>query len=257
VALAIEASRLDVGYHGRQVPVPVITGLDLSIEAGSLVSILGPSGCGKSTLLRVVADLLEPLAGKITVMGDTPHATRARRDVGFVFQDSTLLPWRSVRDNVRLPLEVGRASLTRTIDDRADELLELMGLSALRDRYPHQISGGQRQRTAIARALLGQPKLLLMDEPFGALDEITRDRLNDELLNLWRATGSTILFVTHSIAEAVYLGERVVMLAANPGRIVVDRDLRPLKRERNRCSREDPEIVAAMAGIRAALDAAS
>ena len=257
MASAVRAEKLDVGYPGRHQPVTVISGLDLDVEAGTFLSILGPSGCGKSTLLRVVADLIDPLAGTISVLGETPRAIRSRRDVGFVFQDSTLLPWRSVRDNIRLPLEVGRASLTRAIDDRTDELLALMGLSAFGDRFPHQLSGGQRQRVAIARALLGEPKLLLMDEPFGALDEITRDRLNDELLNLWRRTGTTILFVTHSIAEAVYLGERVIVLAANPGRIVTDRDLRPIKQPGNRCSREDPAIVATMAGMRAALEAAS
>ncbi|ESY83118.1 ABC transporter ATP-binding protein [Mesorhizobium sp. B283B1A] len=257
MANAIETSRLDVGYGSRQAAVEVLSGLDLTVEAGSFLSILGPSGCGKSTLLRVVADLLDPLGGKISVLGDTPHAVRSRRDVGFVFQDSTLLPWRTVRENVRLPLGVGQGSLTRKIEDRSDELLELMGLAGFGERLPHQLSGGQRQRVAIARALLGQPKLLLMDEPFGALDEITRDRLNDELLNLWRRTGTTILFVTHSIAEAAYLGERVIVLAANPGRLVKDLDMRPIKQDGNRCSREDPAIVAAMAELRTALERAS
>ncbi|TIW80624.1 MAG: ATP-binding cassette domain-containing protein, partial [Mesorhizobium sp.] len=177
--------------------------------------------------------------------------------VGFVFQDSTLLSWRTVRDNVRLPLGVGLRSLTRKIEDRSTELLELMGLGALSERLPHQLSGGQRQRVAIARALLSEPKLLLMDEPFGALDEITRDRLNDELLALWRRSGTTILFVTHSIAEAAYLGERVIVLAANPGRVVKDLDMRPLKQEGNRCKREDAAIVAAMADLRTALERAS
>jgi len=254
---AIEANAVDIGYGGRSAVVKVVAGLDLSVEAGTFLSILGPSGCGKSTLLRVVADLIDPIGGSIRVLGGDPHAARSRRDVGFVFQDSTLLPWRTVRDNIRLPLEIGRGSLTREIADRTDDLLSLMALSGLADRFPHQLSGGQRQRVAIARALLGEPKLLLMDEPFGALDEITRDRLNDELLALWRNSGMTILFVTHSIAEAVYLGERVVVMAANPGRIVVDRDLRPIKQPGNRCSREDPEVVATMAGLRAALEAAS
>lgn len=254
---AIEARKLDIGYGGRNATVKVLADLDLDVEAGTFLSILGPSGCGKSTLLRVVADLIDPLGGSIRVLGGDPHAARSRRDVGFVFQDSTLLPWRTVRDNVRLPLDVGRGSLTREIADRTDALLSLMGLSGLANRYPYQLSGGQRQRVAIARALLGEPKLLLMDEPFGALDEITRDRLNDELLALWRQSGTTILFVTHSIAEAVYLGERVIVMAANPGRVVTDRDLRPLKQGGNRCSREDPEIVATMAGMRAALEAAS
>ncbi|RUX31161.1 MULTISPECIES: ABC transporter ATP-binding protein [unclassified Mesorhizobium] len=254
---AIEARRLDVGYGGRQTAVKVLAGLDLTVEAGSFLSILGPSGCGKSTLLRVVADLLDPLGGAISVLGQTPHTVRSRRDVGFVFQDPTLLPWRTVRDNVRLPLGVGLRSLTRKIEDRSTELLELMGLGGLSERLPHQLSGGQRQRVAIARALLGEPKLLLMDEPFGALDEITRDRLNDELLALWRRSGTTILFVTHSIAEAAYLGERVIVLAANPGRVVKDLDMRPLKQEGNRCKREDAAIVAAMADLRTALERAS
>ncbi|TIT96656.1 MAG: ATP-binding cassette domain-containing protein [Mesorhizobium sp.] len=254
---AIEAQKLDVGYGGRQKAVKVLSGLDLTVAAGSFLSILGPSGCGKSTLLRVVADLLDPLDGTISVLGATPHAVRSRRDVGFVFQDSTLLPWRTVRDNVRLPLGVGQRSLTRKIDDRSSELLELMGLGGLGERLPHRLSGGQRQRVAIARALLGEPRLLLMDEPFGALDEITRDRLNDELLTLWRRTGTTILFVTHSIAEAAYLGERVIVLAANPGRVVKDLDLRPFKQEGNRCKREDAAIVGAMAELRAALERAS
>jgi NitT/TauT family transport system ATP-binding protein len=256
-ANAVEARALDIGYEGRGTAVKVLSGLDLDVEAGSFLSILGPSGCGKSTLLRVIADLIDPLGGTIRVLGDDARAARSRRDVGFVFQDSTLLPWRTVRDNIRLPFDVGRSSLTRALADRTDALLSLTGLSAFADRYPHQLSGGQRQRVAIARALIGEPKLLLMDEPFGALDEITRDRLNDELLALWRDSGTTILFVTHSIAEAVYLGERVIVMAANPGRIVADRDLKPIKLAGNRCSREDPEIVATMAGLRAALQVAS
>jgi NitT/TauT family transport system ATP-binding protein len=254
MARAIEAQALDVGYMAGST---VIAGLDLAIEAGTFLSILGPSGCGKSTFLRVVGDLLAPLKGSLKVLGDDPHAVRSRRDVGFVFQDSTLLPWRTVRDNIRLPLAIGQSRLTRKIDDRTDELLAMMGIAPLAERYPHQLSGGQRQRTAIARALLGEPRLLLMDEPFGALDEITRDRLNDELLSLWRRGGPTILFVTHSIAEAVYLGERIIVMAANPGRVVKDVDLRPLKQDGNRCSREDRGIVAMMAEMRGALEAAS
>ena len=255
--LAIAARTLDIGYRGEHHDVKVLTGLNLDVEAGRFLSILGPSGCGKSTLLRVVADLLDPLGGQISVLGETPHVIRSRRDVGFVFQDAALLPWRTVRDNVRLPLLVGQGSLTRELTDRSGELLDMMGLAGLSERYPHQLSGGQRQRVAIARALLGEPRLLLMDEPFGALDEITRDRLNDELLNLWRRTGTTILFVTHSIAEAVYLGERVIVLAANPGRLICNKNLMPIKRDGNRCSREDPAIIDAMAELRQVLEAAA
>jgi NitT/TauT family transport system ATP-binding protein len=257
MAIAIEATSLDAGYRSGARTVTVLSGLDLPVEAGSFLSILGPSGCGKSTFLRVVADLLDPLAGAVSVLGGPPGQARSRREVGFVFQDSTLLPWRSVLDNVRLPLAVGLGRLTRGIEDRSLELLEMMGIADLAGRFPHQLSGGQRQRVAIARALMGEPKVLLMDEPFGALDEITRDRLNDELLNLWRRTGATVLFVTHSIAEAVYLGERVLVLAANPGRVLADRDLRPAKQPGNRCAREDAGVVAAMAEMRAALERAS
>ncbi|MBN9527827.1 MAG: ABC transporter ATP-binding protein [Alphaproteobacteria bacterium] len=257
MSLAIAAQGLDVGYSSLRGPVKVIAGLDLEVETGTFLSILGPSGCGKSTFLRVVADLLRPIGGSISVMGGEPRLARSRRDVGFVFQDATLLPWRTVRANVGLPLDLGQGRLSRRIDDRRDELLALVGLEGLGDRYPHQLSGGQRQRVAIARALLGEPSLLLMDEPFGALDEITRDRLNDELLNLWRRTGITVVFVTHSIAEAVYLGQRVIVLAANPGRVIADRDLRPIKDEDARCRREDAAVVAAMAEMRQALGRAA
>ncbi|MFN3259663.1 MAG: ABC transporter ATP-binding protein [Pikeienuella sp.] len=238
----------------------MIEGLDLDVEAGAFLCVIGPSGCGKSTFLRVAADLLTPLGGSIEVLGGAPAAARARRDVGFVFQDPTLLPWRTVRENVRLPLSVGRARIAgdapaERLADRADSLLETMGLSAFAERLPHQLSGGQRQRVAIARALQGAPRLLLMDEPFGALDEITRDRLNDELLAIWRKTGATVIFVTHSIAEAVWLGERVIVLAANPGRIVHDLDLRAAKAGIS--GRDDPALVAAAAELRVALGAVS
>ncbi|SDN34631.1 ABC transporter ATP-binding protein [Ensifer sp. YR511] len=257
MSFAINSKALDVGYQGVNSNITVLSGLDLKVETGRFLSILGPSGCGKSTFLRVVADLLNPLAGHLEVLGGSPYAARSRRDVGFVFQEPTLLPWRTVRDNVLLPVDVGRAKLTRSITDRSDELLELMGLTPLAKRLPHELSGGQRQRVAIARALLGEPRLLLMDEPFGALDEITRDRLNDELLNIWRQTATTVLFVTHSVMEAAYLGERVIVLAANPGRVVFDLDMTATKQPGNRCHREDSNIVQAMGTLRAALERAS
>ncbi len=255
--LAVEAWGLDIGYRNPDSDVTVLAGLDLTIGAGEFLTILGPSGCGKSTLLRVVADLLQPIGGNIRVLGAPPSKARQDRRIGFVFQDSTLLPWRTARENIELPAIVGGAKRHRMPAGRSDELLALLGLEQLGERYPHQLSGGQRQRVAIARALIEEPKLLLMDEPFGALDEITRDRLNNELLAIWRRTGTTVLFVTHSIQEAVYLGQRIMVMAANPGRVVEIRDLSDIKSQDNVCSREDAQIVAAMADMRAALEAAS
>jgi NitT/TauT family transport system ATP-binding protein len=241
---------LAIGYPSADGGTVVLSDVDLRVERGDFLTILGPSGCGKSTLLRVVADLLPPLSGAISVLGHPPARARSRREVAFVFQDPTLLPWRTVRENVELPLQVGRGSVTRPVETTADALLALVGLAEFADRYPDQLSGGQRQRVAIARALLCNPNILLMDEPFGALDEITRDRLNDELLAIWRRTGTTILFVTHSIMEAVYLGQRVLVLAARPGRVQEVVDLRPMKGANGGLAREAPEAVAAMARLR-------
>jgi NitT/TauT family transport system ATP-binding protein len=206
-----------------------IENLTLDIEAGSFYTILGPSGCGKSTMLRLVSDLIPAAAGEVTIYGKSTEAARLAREFAFVFQDPTLLPWRSALKNVELPLEIGRRrGIEIPVGSRSPrELLELVGLKGRENALPHELSGGMRQRVAIARALVCQPKLLLMDEPFGALDEMTRDHLNLQLLDIWRETGTTILFVTHSIAEAVFLGKKVVMLAAHPGRLreVVEIDL--------------------------------
>lgn len=203
--------------------------LELDIEAGSFYTILGPSGCGKSTMLRLVSDLIPAASGEVSILGKTTEAARLAREFAFVFQDAALLPWRSALKNVELPLEIGRKrGVDVPIGPRSPrELLELVGLKGREEALPHELSGGMCQRVAIARALVCQPKLLLMDEPFGALDEMTRDRLNLQLLDIWRETGTTILFVTHSISEAVFLGQKVVMLRANPGRLreVVDIDL--------------------------------
>ena len=249
--LSIEATGLAIGYPKEDGGgAVVLSDVDLRVERGDFLTILGPSGCGKSTLLRVVADLLPPLSGAIAVLGHPPARARSRREVAFVFQDPTLLPWRTVRENVELPLQVGRGRVTRPVETTADALLALVGLAEFADRYPDQLSGGQRQRVAIARALLCNPSILLMDEPFGALDEITRDRLNDELLAIWRRTGTTILFVTHSIMEAVYLGQRVLVLAAHPGRVQEVVDLRPMKGTNGGLAREAPGAVAAMARLR-------
>ena len=254
---AVDADSLQIGYRNGRDAVTVLSDVDLSVPQGEFLTILGPSGCGKSTLLRVIANLLDPLGGRITVLGSTPEAARRARKTGFVFQDATLLPWRTVLKNIHLPAVVGGALSKDLPPGRIEDIMALLGLSGLENRYPSQISGGQRQRVAIARALVDEPEILLMDEPFGALDEFTRDRLNDELLSIWRDTGKTILFVTHSIEEAVYLGQRIMLLGANPGCILNTRDLRPIKSADNRCRREDPAIVAEIAAQRLLLAEAS
>jgi NitT/TauT family transport system ATP-binding protein len=198
---------------------PVLEGIDLSVERGEFVSIIGPSGCGKSTLLKLVAGLLPTSGGEISVNGMTPKNARAL--VSFVFQDATLLPWRTVESNVALALELeekGQAETTSTVE----KLLDLVGLSQVGKSYPRQLSGGMKMRVSIARALATRPRLLLMDEPFAALDEMTRDRMNEELLRLREEQNWTVLFVTHSVAEAVFLSSRVIILAPHPGRIAYE-----------------------------------
>lgn len=223
--VAIAARNATVRFGDGPESVTALSDVSFDIAEGSLVTMLGPSGCGKSTLLRAVADLVPLREGEISVLGRTPAAARKERNFSFVFQDATLLPWRNAIDNVRLPLEVGGGGGGAHAE--ASELLELVGLKGREKALPEQLSGGMRQRVAIARALVTRPKILLMDEPFGALDEITRDKLNEELLRIWQETGTTIIFVTHSIPEAAFLGQRVLMLAAHPGRVkeFVDVDL--------------------------------
>lgn len=232
-----------------------IDGLNLKIDAGSFYTILGPSGCGKSTMLRLISDLIPAAGGEVTVLGKSTEAARLAREFAFVFQDAALLPWRSALKNVELPLEIGRKrGIDIPVGPRSPrELLELVGLKGRENALPHELSGGMRQRVAIARALVCQPKLLLMDEPFGALDEMTRDRLNLQLLDIWRETETTILFVTHSISEAVFLGQKVVMLQANPGRLreVVDIDL---PEPRATPMRDTPEFTRYCAYLRELLE---
>lgn len=208
-------------------PVHALKDISLSIQRGEFVSFIGPSGCGKSTLLRLVADLIQPSEGQIVINGHSPKTARTNREYGFVFQSPTLYDWRTVIKNVQLPLEVMNYSRKQR-DKEANALLELVELSGFGDHYPWQLSGGMQQRVSIARALVFKPPLLLMDEPFGALDEMTRERLNSELLSIWRQMPEmTILFVTHSISEAVYLSDRVVVMSPRPGRVhqIVDIDL--------------------------------
>ena len=198
--------------------------ISLRVDDGDFVSLLGPSGCGKSTLLKLVAGLMAPSAGTIAVDGMT--AAHARQLMSFIFQDATLLPWRTVEENVGLGLELGGMAADQR-RAKVDEMLALVGLTAARQRYPRQLSGGMKMRVSIARALASRPSILLLDEPFAALDEMTRDRLNDELLRLYAERKQTVLFVTHSVAEAVFLSRRIVILAPHPGRVahIADNDL--------------------------------
>ena len=230
--------------RGGHVLTKALEGIDLDVARGEFVSLIGPSGCGKSTLLRIVGDLTSPTAGTVVVNGKTAEGARRDRDYGMVFQAPVLFDWRTVEDNVKLPLEIlGQDSATRT--RRAREMLELVELGDFLKHHPYQLSGGMQQRVAIARALAFQPSILLMDEPFGALDEMTRERMNSEVLRIWEQTGTTILFVTHSIPEAVFLSSRVVVMSARPGRItkIVDVDLPRPRTEESREQRRYFELV--------------
>ncbi|MBI2777590.1 MAG: ABC transporter ATP-binding protein [Chloroflexi bacterium] len=216
---------------GGSRPVEALSGIDLTIREGEFVSLIGPSGCGKSTLLRVIGDLTSASDGRVSVNGKPAANARRDRDYGMVFQAPVLFDWRSVQQNVELPLELtGRPAPERAA--RAKAMLDLVELGEFTDHRPWQLSGGMQQRVAIARALALDPRLLLMDEPFGALDEMTRERMNLELLRIWERTGTTVVFVTHSIPEAVFLSTRVVVMSARPGRIteVIDIDL-PRRRD--------------------------
>ncbi len=249
----VSIDNVSVRFESDRGTVTALEGVGFELARGAFLAILGPSGCGKSTLLRVVADLVPPSEGNVSLFGSAPAEARRRRDLGFVFQDAALLPWRTARENVELPLEVGNGARLAEGGPSASDLLELVGLSKWHDAYPHELSGGMRQRVSIARALVTAPKILLMDEPFGALDEITRDRLNEELLRIWRETHTTILFVTHSIQEALYLGQKVLVLAAQPGRV---REMTEpgLPEERGLDSRESQEFVRQAAHLRALLE---
>jgi NitT/TauT family transport system ATP-binding protein len=236
---------------GDQPATTALEGIDLAIRAGEFVSLIGPSGCGKSTLLRIIGDLTAPTRGTVVVNGKPAERARRDRDYGMVFQAPVLFEWRTVEDNVKLPLEIqGAGSAKRTA--RAREMLELVELGDFLGHYPYQLSGGMQQRVAIARALAFEPAILLMDEPFGALDEMTRERMNSEVLRIWERTGTTVVFVTHSIPEAVFLSSRVVVMSARPGRItkVIDVDL---PRPRNEDTRETRRYFELVTEVREAL----
>jgi NitT/TauT family transport system ATP-binding protein len=249
---AVRSREVTVRFTTERGAVTALDRISMTVAQGGFLTLLGPSGCGKSTLLRVAADLIAPTSGDVEVMGTSASAARAARDIGFVFQDASLLAWRTALENVELPLEVGGGAKRRGARSPR-ELLALVGLSGREHAYPHELSGGMRQRVAIARALVNDPKLLLMDEPFGALDEITRDRLNVELLRVWESTGATILFVTHSIYEAAFLGQKVLLMSARPGRVREIVDV-PLPTPRGVEQRETREFVELTSHLRRVLE---
>ena len=225
-----------------------LQGIDLAIEEREFVSLIGPSGCGKSTLLRIAGDLIQPTSGSVVVNGKSARQARIDRDYGIVFQDPVLYDWRTVAKNIALPLELARWDRRRRAE-RVKAMLELVELQGFEGHHPWQLSGGMQQRVSIARALSFDPALLLMDEPFGALDEMTRERMNMELLRIWEASGSTVVFVTHSISEAVFLSTRVVVMSPRPGRItgIVDVDLPQPRTVR---TREDPRFFELVTVVR-------
>ncbi len=217
--LAVDVRDASLIYNPQTAPVHALSHVDLAIEPGEFVSLIGPSGCGKTTLLRVIADLEHITSGSVLVNGVSPHDARLARAYGYVFQAPALFPWRTVLGNVKLPLQIqGRPAAE--CEAIAREQLARVGLTGFESKFPWQLSGGMQQRASIARALSFEPRILMMDEPFGALDEITRDRLNEQLQQLWQRERRTVVFVTHSIAEAVYLSTRIVVMSPRPGRIV-------------------------------------
>jgi NitT/TauT family transport system ATP-binding protein len=238
-------------YPGADRSIEALREVDLAVQPGQFVSLIGVSGCGKSTLLRIVGGLIEPTEGTVEIGGLPPREAQRRKGVGFVFQDAALLPWLSVVDNVELSLRVNRGA-NRPRPRGTDELLDLVGLTRFREAYPHQLSGGMQQRVAIARALVHYPSILLMDEPFGALDELTRAQMRYELLRIWNRTGKTVLFVTHSIAESIVLSDVVVVLGGQPGRV---RAVVPIElpRPRDESVERSPVFLDYAAHLRAAL----
>jgi NitT/TauT family transport system ATP-binding protein len=249
----IEAKGLGLTFETRDGPVHALKDVDLAVGKGDFVSFIGPSGCGKTTFLRCVAALEHPTAGTLTVNGTTPDEARRARAYGYVFQAAGLYPWRTIAGNVRLPLEIMGMSRAEQ-EERVARVLELVDLAGFGRKYPWQLSGGMQQRASIARALAFDADILLMDEPFGALDEIVRDRLNEELLKLWDRTGKTIGFVTHSIPEAVYLSTRIVVMSPRPGRIT-DVIESPLPRDRPLDIRDTPEFLEVAHRVREGLRA--
>ena len=250
---AVEADGLSLTFETADGPVHALSEIDLRVGHGDFVSLIGPSGCGKTTLLRAIADLEQPTAGRIEVNGVSPHQARLDRSYGYIFQAPALYPWRNIERNVTLPLEImGMPREERA--QRARKYLELVDLAGFEKKYPWQLSGGMQQRASIARALCFDPEILLMDEPFGALDEIVRDHLNEQLLKLWDKTAKTVVFVTHSIPEAVFLSTRIVVMSPRPGKII-DVIETNFPRDRSLDIRETPEFLEVARRVREGLRA--
>ena len=249
----ISANKLSLTFNTADGPVNALNNINLEINKGEFVSFIGPSGCGKTTFLRVAADLEHPTSGDIIVNGMSPKEARKRRAYGYVFQAAGLYPWRTIGKNIRLPLEIMGISKAEQAE-RVKRVLKLVDLQDFEKKFPWQLSGGMQQRASIARALAFDADILLMDEPFGALDEIVRDHLNEKLLELWQETQKTICFVTHSIPEAVYLSTKIVVMSPRPGRVsnVIESTLPP---DRPLDIRESPEFITIAQRVREGLRA--
>lgn len=245
----IQIRDLSMTYNGKNgEAITALENINLDIKEGEFISLLGPSGCGKTTLLRIIADLLQPTSGNVSILGLSPHETRLQRKYGIVFQSPVLYDWRTVRRNICLPMEIMKVP-KKERTERITRMLELVGLQDFGYKYPFELSGGMQQRVGIARALALNPDFLLMDEPFSALDEFTREKLNEDLLDIWSRTKKTVIFVTHNIPEAVFLSDRVVVLSPHPGRLsaIVDIDL---PRPRKNAIREEQVFYKHIAKIR-------
>ncbi|MFI3324605.1 MAG: ABC transporter ATP-binding protein [Clostridia bacterium] len=243
----VEIMLKDIGmvYKTEDKEVTALTNVSIDIQKGEFVSLLGPSGCGKTTLLRIMADLLKPTSGEITVGGESPKEARLKQRYGIVFQSAVLYDWRTVLKNVMLPLEIMKIPKAER-EQKAMQMLELVGLTDFKDAYPRELSGGMQQRVGIARALAIKPEILLMDEPFSALDEFTREKLHEDLLKIWRKTNKTIAFVTHNIAESVFLSDRICVLSPHPGRLsaIIDVTLPRPRTQEMKNTKEFTDLVA-------------
>ncbi|WP_019152528.1 ABC transporter ATP-binding protein [Robertmurraya massiliosenegalensis] len=244
----IELEHVSMRYQTDKSEVLALDNVTVDIRKGEFVSLLGPSGCGKTTLLRIMADLIQPTSGEIKVAGGTAKEARLAQKYGIVFQSPVLYDWRKIKNNVSLPLEMMGVDKNER-DKRVANLLELVGLSDFKEKYPWQLSGGMQQRVAIARALAIEPEILLMDEPFSALDEFSRERLNEELLSIWSKVKNTVVFVTHSIPEAIFLSDRVFVLSPHPGRLSTVVEI-PLSRPRTKEMRNSYEFYELISNIR-------